>query len=715
MRLLRLLPVLLLGPLLAPAVLGANTTPRLLLSQEAARPGETVLAAVQLRMAPRWHTYWRNGGDSGAPTRIEWTLPSGVTAGDIQWPVPERYEKEGLVTYIYSGTVALLVPLRLEAGAAPGRQEIKAKVSWLECEDLCLTGEGDVAATLVIGPESKPSADAPLIEAAQAKLPASRPAAAVRAAWTGPAQGDQRVLQIEWTLDAASRSADFYPLASDDFVVATTNRQARVAGGKATLERAVTLLAKAWPTEVRGLLVEVAPDGSRKAAEVSLAPGTPAAAASGTLAPGPVPAATGGGAGRSLLGVLGAAFLGGLILNLMPCVLPVLALKVLGVAQQSREEPGRVRLLALVYGAGVLVSFIVLAAIVIAVKAATGIASWGMQFQNPQFVVCLTVLVTLMALNLFGVFEVSAGGGVMDAAGALAAREGLAGAFFNGVVAVVLGTACTAPVLGGALGYAFAQSNGVIVGTLSCVALGLAAPYMLVSFFPALRRFLPRPGAWMEKFKVALGFPMLATGVWLLSQMSIHFGDGGVLWVGLFLVALGVAAWIYGEFVQRGTRRRGLAAAVALLLVAGAYAGVLEGKLRWRAPAAPASVGSKVADPEGIDWQPWSPQALAEARAAGRPVLVDFTADWCLNCQVNKRTSLEIPSVRQRLKEIRAVALLGDFTRSNRLIAEELKRHGRAGVPLVLVYPRDPALPPLVLPELLTPTLVLDALEQASR
>ncbi|MFM1767689.1 MAG: hypothetical protein RJA22_218 [Verrucomicrobiota bacterium] len=706
-----LLLTLALGAGVPVSLPAANTTARLLLSHEAARPGDTVTAAVELRMAPRWHTYWRNGGDSGAPTRIDWTLPAGVVAGDIQWPAPERYEKEGVVTYVYHGTVALLVPLRIEPGAAPGRHPIRAAVSWLECEDLCLTGEGEVSGTLEIGTVARPSSLAGTLEGAREKIPGPKPGPPAVAAWVGPAQGDQRVLRLTWAVGADTRAADFYPLASDEFVVATTNRQARMANGEATLERNVTLLGKQWPAEVGGLLVESGVDKSSRAYEVRVAVGGPGPAAA-VGAPS-VPAA--GGAARSLLGVLGAAFVGGLILNLMPCVLPVLALKVLGVAQQSREAPGRVRLLALVYGAGVLVSFLIMAAIVIGVKSATGIASWGMQFQNPQFIVCLTVLVTLMALNLFGVFEVSAGGGVLDAAGALAAREGVAGSFFNGVVAVVLGTACTAPVLGGALGYAFAQSNGVIIVTLACVGLGLAFPYMLVSFFPPLRRFLPKPGAWMEKFKVALGFPMLATGVWLLAQLPGHYGSGGILWVGLFLVLLGVAAWVFGEFVQRGTRRRGLAGALALLLAAGGYAVALEAKLHWRSPAPPAAAGPVTADPQGIPWQPWSAEAVAAARAAGRPVLVDFTADWCLNCQVNQRTSLEIPSVRQRLQALNVVSLLGDFTKSNRLIAEELKRHGRAGVPLVLVYPRDPSRPPIVLPELLTPALVLDALEQAAK
>lgn len=687
----------------------ANTTVKLVLSHDSARAGETVMAGVVLRMEKGWHTYWRNGGDSGAPTEIAWTLPPGVTAGEIQWPVPERYETEGLFTYVYHDEVVLLVPLRLAANARSGAFELKAKVSWLECEKLCVAANGDVAAKFSIGAESKASKDAALLEAAKKKLPATKPDSNPRAAWQGAAKDDTRPLRIEWTADPAAKAVDFFPFASDKFQVKTTNESAKVADGKVELVRGVVQLDKTWPNEIGGLLIEKDAGGKTLGAyEATLKIGGARAAAS-TPATATVKK-------KSLPAVLGLGFLGGLILNLMPCVLPVLALKVLSFVQQSQESAARVRFLGLVYGAGVLASFLVLAGIVIAVKRATGIASWGMQFQNPQFLVGVTVLVTLMALNLFGVFEVTLSSRTLGAAGELASREGAAGAFFNGVVAVVLGTSCTAPFLGLALGYALAQEAPVIVATFAAVAVGLAFPYVLLSFVPALKRFLPRPGVWMERFKVALGFPVLATALWLLSQMSTHFGADGLLWMGLFLVTLAVAAWVFGQFVQRGTTRRGLAAAVSVFLLLVGYAVALEGELKWRSPAEPAAVGAiKKRDPNGIDWQGWNPQMVADARAAGRVVFVDFTADWCLNCQANKRTSIEIPSVRQRLKELDALPLLGDFTRKNPLIAEELKSHGRAGVPLVLVYPKDASKPPIVLPEILTPSIVLDALDQAAK
>jgi thiol:disulfide interchange protein DsbD len=409
------------------------------------------------------------------------------------------------------------------------------------------------------------------------------------------------------------------------------------------------------------------------------------------------------------------AFLGGLILNVMPCVLPVIALKILSFVHQSQHAPWQVRKLGLIYAFGVLLSFLALAVLVICVKQAGHHAGWGMQFGNAQFLVVLTTLVTLVALNLFGLFEINLGGQIMGAAGQLAAKEGNLGAFFNGVLAAVLATPCTAPFLGAAMGFAFLQPALITVVMFLTVALGLAAPYVVLSWHPTWLKFLPKSGAWMARFKVAMGFPMLAASVWLFSLMPLHYGRR-VLWLGLFLVVVALAAWIYGEFVQRGRQRKGLAIFIVALLVFASYGYGLEGQLRWRSPDKPGGDNRSLkTSPQGIAWQRWSPEAVSQARAEGRPVLVDFTADWCLTCLANKKISLEIPSVRAKLKEINAVALLGDYTAMPDDITEELKRFSRAGVPLVLVYPRQSNQPPQVLPELLTPQIVLNALDQAAR
>lgn len=688
----------------------AHTQARLVLAAETAKPGDTVLAGIKLQMDPRWHTYWRNPGASGMATKIEWQLPAGVTPGAIQWPVPEKLPDDEFTTYIYKDEVVLLVPLKLAPDLRAGPLALKANVSWLECEVSCIPGQASVQATLNLGTEAKPSKDAPLLQSWQAKLPKSGDGLAARAVWEHSAATNSRPLVLEWDSAVTASEADFFPDASEEFEVQPATETIAATPGKIRLRKEVRKLEGDWPRQISGLLIQQS-GAMRSAYEVSL-PIQYSTAVAGemlgqTSSPGPVT--------PSLWKMLLYAFLGGLILNIMPCVLPVIALKILGFVGQAKDDPRRVRRLGLIYALGVLVSFLVLAGLVIGVKVAGHKAGWGMQFGNPQFLVLLTMLVTLVALNLFGLFEISPGGRVLNAAGTLSSKGGSAGAFFNGVLATILATPCTAPFLGAALGFAFTQPAGIIILMFLVVGLGLAAPYVVLSWHPAWLKFLPKPGAWMERFKVAMGFPMLATAVWLFSLTPLHYGRR-TLWLGLFLVILALAAWIYGEFVQRGRAHRGVGLVAALLLLAGGFLYTVEGQLRWRSPLQEASLpGSLKESPDGIDWQRWSPAAVAQARAQGRPVFVDFTADWCLTCQANKRIAIDVPAVRAKLRESNTVALLGDYTRLPDDITAELNRYGRAGVPLVLVYPRKAGEPPLVLPEALTPGIVLNALDRAAQ
>lgn len=714
------------------AAAGAHTSARLLLSHASVKPGETVWAGLQLRMDPGWHTYWRNAGESGAPTTVAWKLPPTLTPGEMLWPVPETYTSGGLTTYVYHDTVILLVPLRVADAASPGPVDVAADLRWLECEKVCVPGRGSVRGQLEIRAESKPSAEASLIDKARANLPALKPADFARAWWEGPAAGDRRPVVLDWPAPSAGALPDFFPFAGDTYSIPPAHTVLAAPAGRFRLRAIVEKISGDWPKTMAGLLVTRSSPGAKptRADEVTVAVAETAPsetapeniAAAHPAFPPSAPAATPGSDPTASVGLavllanIGLAFVGGLILNLMPCVLPVIALKILGFVNQSHGSPAEVRRLGLIYGVGVLVSLLVLAGFVVSVKGAGKAASWGMQFQNPVFVVAITTLVSLVALNLFGVFEVTLGAGTMGKAGDLAAREGSAGAFFNGVLAVILATPCSAPFLGIALGFAFAQPAHVIVLTFASVGLGLAFPYVLLSFFPRLLKFLPKPGVWMERFKNAMGFPMLATAIWLLTLTGAHYGNDGILWVGLFLVTVSVAAWIWGQFVQRGSRRKGFAAALATIVAVSGYAIALEGQLHWRSPGARTPTGTGTfSAADGIPWQPWSAQAVEQARQAGRVVFVDFTADWCITCQANKKTSIEIDSVRQRLKELNAVTLLGDFTTEDEAIAHELQKFGRAAVPLVLVYPRDASRPPIILPELLTPSIVLDALDKAAR
>ena len=667
---------------------GNKTQVRLLLAADSATSGDTVMAGVHLHMSKGWHTYWRNGGEAGDPTKIEWELPTGVAAGPILWPMPEKETYEGLTTYIHNDDVVLLVPLTLGKGLAEGPIEIKAKVSWLECTNsgLCVAAKQDVNAPLRIAKVSKPSAHAKLIEEWKGKLPVDGSFLQPTARWDGPLKNDERSVVIQWSATNTWPKPDFFPYESKSYEVAAATEVISSDRGKVAVRKTIKKLDGDWPAALQGILanhsagyeVQV-PIGAAKAAPLSA---------------------------TSFLGMLAAAFLGGLILNFMPCVLPVIALKIFGFVNQSKEHPARVRALGIVYALGVIASFLVLAGLAIAVQQAGGLATWGMALQNQVFRVLLTVVMTLVALNLFGVFEVNLGGGVMDAAGQAAGRKGYAGAFFNGILATVLATPCTAPYLAGAIGFALTQPPLIILLAFIMVGLGLAFPYVVLSIKPGLLRILPKPGEWMEKFKIAMGFPMLATAVWLYWISAGSYGDNGVLWLGFFLVVLAAAAWTFGAFYQRLLRRRGVALGVVLALLAAGYFGILEGQLSWRSKSAHTA--------DTIEWKPWSAEAVAEARGQGRPVLVDFTARTCANCLVNKRTSIDIPSTRAKLKQINAVTLLGDFTDQDPRIAAELRRFDRPGVPLVLVYPKDPSAPPIVLPVILTPGIVQEALDKAA-
>ncbi len=375
----------------------------------------------------------------------------------------------------------------------------------------------------------------------------------IHAWWEKSAEGDTRTLNLQWSGD--SKGAEFFPSASDDFEIQGAKESLSAANGAVHLRKLVKKFSGEWPKEISGVFVT-----SERAvqAKVSIgnAPATVAAIVESQLST------------QSLWQILLYAFIGGLILNIMPCVLPVIALKILGFVNEANSSPGHVRLLGVVYSLGVLVSFLALAGVVIAVKLAGHKAAWGMQFGNPIFLVCLITLVTLVALNLFGIFEVTLSGGAMNVAGDLSSKNGAAGAFFNGVLATALATPCTAPILGTALGFAFTQSPATLTIIFLFIGLGLATPYLILSWNPAWLKFPPKPGAWMEKFKIAMGFPMLATVVWLFNVAASTYGKN-VLWLGIFLVTLATTAWTFGEFVQRGRQRKPVALVVCALLAAG--------------------------------------------------------------------------------------------------------------------------------------------------
>lgn len=714
---------------------GPQTKVDLVFEAAQAGRGTEFWAALKFDVEAPWHIYWRNPGSPyGLPIKLEWELPAGITVAATRWPVPERKEYDDPATdgtylsYELNGENVLLARIRV-APSVKGEQELRAKVSWAECQKGdCVPRDRTLSARVVIGDEFQagPAADRFPAWLAKADKPQPQDFSATARWETEPVDGKRNLLIA---LADGATNVDFYPDLGAGWSIAARSEVTPTDGGGVVVRKVVTSAADEWPQEFAGILVNDPDAPGRSAHEVRIAigdgataataGGVGAAAATGS----PVPAGT----ERSLIVWLLFAFVGGLILNIMPCVLPVISLKILGFVNQANEEPATVRRLGFVYTLGVLVSFLALAGLVIAVQKAGDTAVWGMQFGNPVFVVCLTTIVTLVALNLFGVFEITLSSGTMTAANSLASKHGPAGAFFNGILTTVLATPCTAPFLIGALGFAFTQPAAIIVLVFLTVGLGLASPYLFLSCNPKWLKHLPKPGNWMVRFKEAMGFPMLATAFWLLSIAARRFGVDGVLWLGFFLVMVSLAAWIWGSFVQRGGRRRGLSMLLALGCVAAGYVVALENNLRWRdpAPVATATAGAagsasllvnpKQKGPDGIKWYPWSHAAIAEAQSQGHPVLVDFTAKWCVTCIANKASSIEIESTRAKLKELNFISLIGDATEAPPDIREELVRFRRPGVPLVLVYPADPAREPVVLPTVLTPGIVHEALERAAK
>ncbi|HZM06736.1 MAG TPA: thioredoxin family protein, partial [Candidatus Saccharimonadales bacterium] len=541
--------------------------------------------------------------------------------------------------------------------------------------------------------------DAALLEKWLKKAPVSEAVVQATAAWESVApKGDSRPLIIAWKTNAAP--ADFYPYGSTNFDVGGKTETLNTSDDRIRLRKMVKKNGPEWPAEIDGMMAGKIDSTARFGVEAKLLVRGPSDMSDVSDTP-----AKAGRTTASLALMLFFAFLGGLILNVMPCVLPVIALKILGFVNQSKEEPGRMRKLGAVYGGGVLLSFVVLAGLAIGAQRAGGNANWGDAFRNPQFQVVLTALMTLIALNLFGVFEITLSGKAMGAASELSARKGYGGAFFNGVLATVLAIPCTAPFLVGALAFAFTQVPLITLLVFLAAGLGLAFPFVLLCWNPRLLELLPKPGPWMQKFKVAMGFPMLATAVWLIWVRAHHEDDE--LWLGLFLVALALAAWVWGEFVQRSSRGKVFAGIFCLLLLAADYEVILEGQLHWRASGKTAAAG--------IDWKVWSAEAVEQARREGHPALVDFTAKSCLTCKLNQASSLDIDRTRAKLRQTGTVAFKADFTDEDPAIAQELRRFDRPGVPLVLVYAKNTTEAPQVLPLILTPAIVLNALDQAAK
>ncbi len=679
------------------------TSPRvsasLVSSRDSVRPGERFQVALQQKISKGWHTYWVNPGDSGEATRIEWTLPEGASAGEIQWPAPKALPFPPLVNYGYEDTVLLPVEITVPENARPGGTlTLKASATWLVCEKICIPEEGTFALELPIAATSVADDGAvQRIEATRAALP--QPAqfkARLRA------EGDGLALALPG-LGSTVTELRFFPL-SDTLIDHAAPQTVAAAGDGATLQLARSSAFKITAPSVGGVVTYREHNIPRSLALVAdVDPALVSTAAASPAAPAvvrapPLPPES----DLTFWAALAFAFAGGLILNLMPCVLPVLFIKALGFAQLARADRGEVREQGLLFLCGVLATFLVLAGAVIGLGALGASVGWGFQLQSPPLVIGLAVVMALIGFNLLGAFEI--GTSVQGVGHGLASGGGRMGAFMTGALAVIVATPCTAPFMGAAIGYAVTQPPAIALSVFLALALGFAAPVVALAFAPGWLRLLPKPGRWMVVLKQAFAFPMFATAIWLVWVASVQAGPMGVLAALIAILAAGFLVWLLG--ISRGSGGVGRLASAALALLVAAGAGIFV--VQSAVPSGAASTARTG------DVEPWSPERVAALQAQGRPVFVNFTAAWCITCLANERVSLARQEVKDAFAKLDVAYLKADWTNRDKGIAHALAEHGRAGVPLYLFYPATTGGQAEILPQLLTTEMVITAAERAA-
>jgi len=730
------LPLLITAVPAAQAVSSSADAPhvhvQLVVSESGFKPGAAADAGLYFKIDQGWHIYWKNAGDAGEPPRIKWTLPDGITAGELQFPAPKRLPLGPLMDFGYENEVLFPFTLNVARTAQPGSVQLHAKVNWLVCQASCIPGKAELEVTRkVLQSFAKPapvSPDAELEHRLSGFIP--NPLPEKSKASFEPIKGGFR---LSISTGRKETEAAFFPadpeildnpapqklIATPTGLILDLKKDASLAANPAQL-KGVVELSGGRAFEIAALPgaglkagsapAPPAPTPDSPPSPVSTAPlpsSSPAPAQASTpvpaLAAPPIapasrhPAASPASGG--LLQAAGLAFLGGLLLNLMPCVFPVLFLKGLSLVNSGNEERARLRVHGLVYTVGILASFWALVAVLLVLRAAGSTLGWGFQFQSPVFLELMAGLLFFLGLSLAGQFEI--GLTLTSAGGSLAQKHGYAGSFFTGVLAVVVATPCTAPFMGAALGYALAQNAAVTFAVFTALALGLAVPYVALTFQPAWTRLLPRPGVWMEVLKQAVAVPIFVTVIFLAWVLARGYGADLLFALLANFLLLAIAGWFLGRWPARRW-----ATVVASLIVLGVVAvGVLaSGRL------ARATVTSAAAESQG-GWEPWSADAVTRYQAQGRPVLVDFTASWCLSCQVNERVALEQPSVQKAFQDAKVALLKADWTRGDDAITQALALLGRSGVPAYALYAPGEKNPRL-LPEALTPGIVIDAIHQ---
>jgi thiol:disulfide interchange protein len=666
-------------------------------------PGKPFTVGLLLRMVPGWHTYWKFPGDAGIPTEVKWKLPTGWKVGEIQWPIPLKLSEPGdIQIYGYHDEVLLIQQITPPASISDSMVKLAADANWLVCEKICIPGGKSLQLELPIAANSAP-ANNELFERFRHLLPQTWPASDVATAkWSR----DGSNLRLTITSGVLSKYAapDFYPLPPPNVVIGHPGLESR--RGNELAFRIPLESPDQNVSSIDGLVVFAQrPSGNDRAAWSLTSGASVASGKSGTLVETMMQAQTRGG----LLMFLFYGFIGGFILNLMPCVLPVISLKIFGFIQQAGQSRQKILRSGLAFAAGIFVWFVGLALILIALKAAGHQITWALQFTNPYFVLFMSALVLVFALNLFGVFEISLPPAVTRGLLSAGTGEGDASSFFQGVFATILATPCTAPFLGAALGFAFTQSAPIIFAMFVAIAAGMSAPYLLLSAQPAWLRFLPRPGPWMVHVKQFMGFLLLATLLFLLYVLGAQRGLEAVIWASCFLLALSVICWMKGAFIvptASGRARAATALAMLILLFASGFYFIGE-KFRFT------KIATIQSDRVG-DWRPFTPEVLQQELTLGHLVFVDFTAAWCLTCKFNEASVLESSVVREAFQRHNVTKLKADWTNGDPAITKLLQQFGRPGVPFYVLYPGSSD-KPVVFPELLSKSIVLEKLETVSR
>lgn len=642
-------------------------------------PGQRLLVALHFIPDEHWHTYWINPGDSGLPTSIDWQLPEGVIAGAIQWPTPQFFSIPPMMNYGFAGPTVLLTELTIPAAFSLSELALSAKVDWLVCEEICIPAEAGFSLTIPVSGNAKRSAyGAELISKAHASQP--QPLA----------------LSGYYDIAGGSFSAAVTGLPDEDFIsffVAATElvdhaapQQLLFSEGEWLLRQKLNTYFTTAPEQFELVLVSANGQGYsltlKAAADLALA---------GQVNPD---------SRTALWAVLLMAAAGGFILNLMPCVFPVLSLKALSIAGNSGQRKQQQRD-ALWYSLGVVLSFVALAAVLLALRAAGTAVGWGFQLQSPLLVAALAYLLFVLGLSLSGLVQF--GLGLMNAGGSLTQQKGAKGSFFTGVLAVIVASPCTAPFMGGALGYAVTQPPALALLVFVALGLGMALPFLLLAYIPALAQLLPKPGGWMETLKQLLAYPLYLSAIWLAWVFGRQTGIDALALLLCGAVALAAACWLWGRWQFARKSRAEPALAVGLV--------VLAFWLVW--VAVPAGSATAAAQNTGAHWQNWSAERQAQLQEAGKPVLVNMTADWCITCLVNERVALNTDSSKAALALYDVTYLKGDWTRRDAAITAYLHQYQRDGVPLYVLY--WPGQPAEVLPQILTPDTLRQTLERLSK